>query len=126
MEVAMRRWAAPAILVFVLGACSGGGPFTIEWYSVSGCEAVGTVELLPGAQMRTVGEIEYRFSSGGSPTMWCEGLLHRWIGASEFEGYTFDSSEDAPLEFEVTAEGYVYKGGTGTVTTPEGKTITLP
>ena len=63
----------------------------------------------------------------GLPSAWCNGTIHVWKGKVTYEGYTFESSTDDPLQFAVDKDkGYRYVEGKGTVTTPEGKVVELP
>jgi hypothetical protein len=59
--------------------------------------------------------------------LWCNGATHKWIGKFIYSGYTFDSDKENPLQFRVDKDkGYVYVGGRGTVTTPDGMVVKLP
>ena len=50
-----------------------------------------------------------------------------WIGKSAVFDHVFDSDRDDPLRFEVhETDGYVYRGGKGTVRFPDGRTVSLP
>jgi hypothetical protein len=126
-ERTMRwRWAAAgAVLALAVGACSS-GPFTIEWYPASGCTGDGTMIILASGSVQTVGEVQYQMSSAGMPSMWCEGLVHQFQDGAEISDWVFGSDASDPLTFEVTADGYVYVGGTGSVTDPEGSVTQLP
>lgn len=117
---------AALLLMTAVSSC-GGGPFTIgEWHASSSCTADGTMEILESGNVRSLGEIQYHMSSSGMPSIWCEGLVHRWPTTGEIEGYEFSSDPGDPLEFTVGADGYQYLAGAGTVTTPEGKVVELP
>lgn len=114
-------------LLLVVGACGGGGPYTIEELSGdTGCRGDGTMEILDDGSVRPVGDIQYEMLTDGFPSPWCLDLVHRWLGPLDVEGYTFDSSPDDPLEFTVMEAGYTHSGGSGTVTTPDGDVVTLP
>lgn len=63
---------------------------------------------------------------GGRMTIWCKGIEHRWLGKLSYANHTFDSAAGDPLRFLLVAGGYEYIGGTGTVTLPDGKEVTLP
>ena len=122
------RWRLVALLgalVLAASACSS-GPFTIEWYPSSGCSADGTLIVLEAGGLQSVGQIQYQMSSAGSPSMWCEGLIHQFQDGAEISDWVFTSEAGDPLTFEVTADGYVYVEGTGSVTDPDGKVTTLP
>ncbi len=59
--------------------------------------------------------------------LWSPGSRHTILGKMSNYGYLFASDSSDPLVFEVDAKlGYVYKSGRGTVTTPDGKVVTLP
>ena len=59
--------------------------------------------------------------------LWCDRAKHTWIGTLAYRGYTFESSADDPLQFQVwKGRGYVYVKGTGRVRTPDHRTIELP
>ena len=63
----------------------------------------------------------------GNWAVFCYGAKHTWIGVLTYEGYTFASDADDPLQFQVTAsQGYVYIKGIGTVTMPDGTQVNLP
>jgi hypothetical protein len=60
-------------------------------------------------------------------TLFCWGAKHTWMGTLTYAGYTFASDATDPLVFEVTeSQGYLYVGGKGTVTLPNGTAVTLP
>jgi hypothetical protein len=120
-----RLGALAVVLVLGIGACST-GPFTIEWYPTSGCSAEGTMLLLEDGGVESLGDIQYSFSSAGMPSIWCEGLIHEFEDGAQISDWTFGSESGDPLRFEVTADGYVYVGGSGSVTDPEGNVTELP
>lgn len=123
------RWRAlvGGVAVLVVTAGCGVGSFTIdELEAATHCSGTGTWVILASGEARALGDIDVHLSSAGMPTPWCEGLVHRWPEGGEISGYEFTSDPSDPLEFTVGADGYVYRGGTGTVTTPEGKIIELP
>ena len=63
----------------------------------------------------------------GQIVVFCYGAKHTWIGTLTYSGYTFTSDATDPLQFTVVKDqGYVYVGGTGTVTSPDGSVVTLP
>ncbi len=63
----------------------------------------------------------------GRPRLWCYGAKHTWVGELTYAGYTFASDDNDPLQFTVDEEkGYVYIAGKGTVTLPDGTSVTLP
>jgi hypothetical protein len=62
----------------------------------------------------------------GGWAIFCWGAKHTWIGTLTYEGYTFASDANDPLQFQVDEnEGYVYLHGTGTVTMPDKSTVGL-
>lgn len=64
---------------------------------------------------------------GGKWVIWCYGAKHTWIGTLTYAGYTFASDTGDPLQFMIDQKrGYVYMGGTGTVTEPDGSVTNLP
>lgn len=63
---------------------------------------------------------------GGGITIWCSGIEHVWIGEQSYADHIFHSDSDDPLRFLLDSRGYVYVGGTGTVTLPDGTKATLP
>jgi hypothetical protein len=59
--------------------------------------------------------------------VWCYDAKHTWIGTLTYSGYTFASDPNDPLQFRVDHNGgYVYIGGKGTVTKPDGSVVSLP
>lgn len=59
--------------------------------------------------------------------VFCYEAKHVWIGTAVYEGYTFISDKDNPLQFQVTRDrGYVYLHGKGTVKMPNGTVVDLP
>lgn len=92
----------------------------------TGCSAEGTVEITADGQAVAGEDVEYFLPEGGFPTIWCEGITHRWPERTELEGYVFESNPGDPLEFTVAEDGYVYASGSGTVTTPEGEVVEFP
>lgn len=59
--------------------------------------------------------------------MFCYGVKHIWVGTAVYEGYTFISDKDDPLQFQVTRNrGYVYLQGKGKVKMPNGTVVDLP
>lgn len=69
------------------------------------------------------GSVSIGHSSGFLP--FCTGAKHTWLGTVTYSGYTFTSDATTPLQFEVTADGYRYVSGKGTVAQPDGKVVTL-
>jgi len=62
----------------------------------------------------------------GEPTLFCVGAKHEWTGTLSFGGYSIQSDPAEPLEFSVhPAKGYIYTGGKGRVTLPNGRTVEL-
>lgn len=69
------------------------------------------------------GSISFR---NGRLALWCYGARHQWIGAIEYEGYTFVSDENDPMQFEIVKDvGYRFVGGIGTLTYPDGRQVGL-
>lgn len=63
----------------------------------------------------------------GKLAVFCYGAKHTWIGELTYKGYTFASSENDPLQFQVVqGRGYVYLQGIGVMTMPDGSHIALP
>ncbi len=72
---------------------------------------------------RAEGEIA---TVAGKPELFCVGAKHEWSGTLTFAGHTIQSDAAKPLQFSVhPVKGYVYTGGTGRVTLPEGRTVDL-
>jgi len=62
----------------------------------------------------------------GGWAVFCYGAKHTWIGTLTYAGYTFASDANDPLKFIVDEnKGYVYVGGKGSVTSPDGSIINL-
>ena len=119
------------VIACLISAC--GGPFTIKhekFAADDACDAEGTIELrMEGGKLRSVTGSDFQvfMRKSGFPSAWCHGVRHVWKGKATYEGYTFESSPDDPLQFVVDrSKGYVYVEGKGTVTTPEGKVVDLP
>ncbi|MBW8011614.1 MAG: hypothetical protein FVQ83_10300 [Chloroflexi bacterium] len=56
----------------------------------------------------------------------CLNSKHTWIGTLTYEGFTFASDEDDPLQFVlISDQEYLYIQGEGTVTFPDGSSYTL-
>jgi len=62
----------------------------------------------------------------GEWALWCYGAKHVWTGTLTYEGYTFYSDDNNPLQFMVDEIGYVYINGEGTVESPDGNIVQLP
>jgi hypothetical protein len=63
----------------------------------------------------------------GQMVIWCYGAKHTWIGTLTYAGYTFASDTGNPLQFIIDQNrGYVYLGGKGSVTSPDGAVVHLP
>ena len=83
----------------------------------------------PDGSYHISGQVTVTFnpSGGYDQNIWADGVTHTWIGKCKYEGYVFDSDSSKPLVFRVDKDnGYTYVGGKGTVTTPDGKSTTLP
>ncbi len=60
----------------------------------------------------------------GQFTVWCYGAKHTWLGTLVYGGYTFTSDAQEPLQFTIRqGVGYVYSGGKGVVTLPDGSSF---
>lgn len=60
------------------------------------------------------------------PTLSWAGAEHILLGTITLKGFTFESDPSFPLHFKlVQNKGYVYLCGRGTVTTPQGKNLSL-
>ena len=78
---------------------------------------------------RAEGQVEVSLQADGSykQHMWAHGVTHVWIGKCSVGDYVFVGSRISPLTFRVDKDkGYVYLKGRGAVTTPDGKSTTLP
>jgi hypothetical protein len=78
-----------------------------------------------GDSYQVSGEIERRH---GQNLIWCLGARHTWSGANRHVQGVLDwiaSSDQSPLQFEVTAAGYRYRKGEGIVRLASGRTIRL-
>ena len=83
----------------------------------------------PDGSYRISGQVMTTFNPDGgvSQNIWADGVTHTWIGKVSYERYVFDSDQTKPLIFRVDKDnGYTYVGGKGTVTSPDGKSTTLP
>ncbi len=83
----------------------------------------------PDGSFHISGQVTVTFkpSGGYDQNIWADGVTHTWIGKCTYRGYLFDSDAGKPLVFRVDKDnGYTYVGGKGTVTTPDGKSTTLP
>jgi hypothetical protein len=59
--------------------------------------------------------------------VFCYEAKHIWLGTAVYEGYTFISDKENPLQFQVTRDkGYVYLQGKGKVKMPNGTVVDLP
>lgn len=88
------------------------------------CETDCDIVSVEGDSFRARGSISMR---EGRFTLWCYGANHTWIGELTYAGYTFASDENDPLQFRVDRDkGYVYVEGKGTITFPDGSSVTLP
>ncbi len=121
-----------SLVILILASACANGPFIIKDESFAAsdvCDGEGTIEIrmVNGEFQATAGEdVQLEFLESGMPSIWCHGLTHVWLGTATYEGYTFESDPDDPLQFVVDREsGYRYVLGTGTVTTPNGDVVTL-
>jgi hypothetical protein len=114
-----------AFLAIMLTSC---GPFKIDdFYISTGCKGEGTLQIQStNDNIKTWGTVQ--LSGNDMRYMaWCDGLVHEWKGTSTLKGYTIVSDPNDPLQFVLDLdEGYYYKKGTGSITTPDGKEIQLP
>jgi len=98
----------PAFVPAVSDSCDG--DVQIKGVSGTGLTVSGTIPFI-----------------NGQIVVFCYGAKHTWIGTLTYSGYTFASDTTDPLQFKVVKDqGYVYVGGTGTVTSPDGSVVTLP
>lgn len=94
---------------------------------------------LGAGEMRVTQKADGKYSlEGQAPTSrqpdgtyktheWAHGMTHVWIGRCTVGRYVFDGKVSNPLVFRVDKDrGYVYMKGEGVVTTPDGKTHSLP
>jgi hypothetical protein len=77
------------------------------------------------------GRIAFTFKDGSEiptmvPLMRCFGGKYTWEGTLTYQGFTFASDENNPLQFQIGEAGYLYLKGVGTVTYPDGTTVSLP
>jgi hypothetical protein len=77
-----------------------------------------------GLEVKTEAGSWAAFDKDGNIEVFCPGALHTWVGTLTYSGYTFASDSTRPLQFTV-GNGYAYIGGKGTVTSPDGSTVTL-
>ncbi len=116
------------ILLCFVNAC-GTGVYTIKDDNFTAsdiCDGQG-VWVLHSEGATAQGDISVTMLKDGFPNIWCHGLTHMWVGEATYAGYTFKSSQDDPLYFVVDRQkGYYYIKGSGTVTEPDGKVVTLP
>ncbi len=88
------------------------------------CETDAKIMAVHGTSFSVKGSVSIR---DGRFTLWCYGAKHTWIGKLTYAGYTFASDANDPLQFVVDQyKGYAYVKGKGTVTFPDGTTVTLP
>lgn len=88
------------------------------------CETDATIMSVEGNSFGAGGKISMR---NGAFTLWCYGAKHTWKGRLTFADHVFDSDNESPLQFMVDKDkGYVYLGGKGSVTLPDGTVIQLP
>jgi hypothetical protein len=83
----------------------------------------------PDGSYHISGQVMTTFNPGGGSfqNIWADGVTHTWIGKVSYQRYVFDSDSSKPLIFRVDKDnGYTYVGGKGTVTSPEGKSTSLP
>ncbi len=88
------------------------------------CDTDATIMSVDGNSFGAGGQISIR---EGAFTLWCYGAKHTWEGRLTYANHVFDSDDENPLQFVVDKDkGYVYLGGKGTVTLPDGTAVTLP
>lgn len=88
------------------------------------CDTDATITSVESNSLRAGGKISIR---NGKFALWCYGAKHTWKGRLTYADHVFDSDNKSPLQFMVDEDkGYVYLGGKGTVTLPDGTSITLP
>jgi len=92
-----------------------GGTMRVTEQPTGGCRAEGRVE----ASRQPDGTYKEH--------MWAHGVTHVWVGRCSVGDYVFDGSRWSPLTFRIDKDkGYAYIKGRGTVTLPDGKSISLP
>jgi hypothetical protein len=88
------------------------------------CETDVTITAVQGTSFTVKGKISMRNSQW---VLWCYGAKHTWIGTLTYAGFTFTSDAADPLQFVIDQKrGYVYLGGKGSVTAPDGTVTKLP
>jgi len=88
------------------------------------CETNVQITEVNGTSLSVSGDISMRNSKF---VIWCYGAKHTWIGTLTYAGYTFASDASNPLQFIIDQNrGYVYIGGKGSVTLPDGAVVNLP
>jgi hypothetical protein len=88
------------------------------------CETNVQITEVNGTSLSVSGDISMRNSKF---VIWCYGAKHTWIGTLTYAGYTFASDASDPLQFIIDQNrGYVYIGGKGSVTSPDGVVVSLP
>jgi hypothetical protein len=88
------------------------------------CNTDVQITAVEGTSFSVTGTISFR---NGGLVVWCYNARHTWLGTLTYAGYTFASDPKDPLQFMVDqTRGYVYVGGKGTVTSPDGKVVSLP
>lgn len=88
------------------------------------CSTDVQIKAVNGTSFTVGGSIQFR---NGNMYVWCYDARHTWMGTLTYAGYTFESDALDPLQFRVVeGVGYVYIGGKGKVTLPDGSVISLP
>ena len=75
------------------------------------------------SELKTEGQVA---EVDGKRQIFCPGAKHKWVGTLEYGGYRIRSKTGDPLRFRLDPEqGYVFAGGQGSVTQPDGKIVNL-
>ncbi len=94
-------------------------PFSVDYEG--DCDTDIRISGVVGEALQAKGVFSMR---SGRMTVWCYGAKHTWLGTLDYGGYTFASDTEAPLQFTIQQGiGYVYTGGKGVVTLPDGSTF---
>jgi hypothetical protein len=119
-----------SIIITSCGQVSDHMLITDEKFTVrNNCDARGVMELFTKdgkMYWKDQKKMVYIYDENGDLSLWCNGMIHIFIGKVNYGFYTFISSKDDPLQFLVDRNvGYHYISGKGKVVTPEGKVIIL-
>jgi hypothetical protein len=87
------------------------------------CNTDAIIYSVNGSNFEVGGTLSLR---NGEWVLFCYGAKHTWTGTQTYAGYVFESSENKPLIFLVTIDGYKYISGDGTISSPDGHVTKLP